>query len=133
MERYYLDTSIWLDFFEKRGKNSEIARKLIEKIIDNNILIIFSNLNILELRNLGYSFDEISNMISILKDRIRRAYISNEEKELAKKIALKKNIPEGDVLHAVLARNNEAILISNDLHFVKIKDIIEVRNPEEII
>ena len=96
-------------------------------------MIIFSNLNILELRNLGYSFDEISNMISILKDRIRRAYISNEEKELAKKIALKKNIPEGDVLHAVLARNNEAILISNDLHFVKIKDIIEVRNPEEII
>ena len=33
MKIYYLDTSIWLDFFEKRGKNGEAAFKLIRKII----------------------------------------------------------------------------------------------------
>ena len=31
-DRFYLDTSVWLDFYLKRGKNGEIAKKLIKII-----------------------------------------------------------------------------------------------------
>jgi len=55
MIKYYLDTSILLDFYEKRGINSEIALVLINKIIKSDILVIYSDLHILELKKLGYN------------------------------------------------------------------------------
>ena len=58
-EDFYLDTSIWLDFFEKRGQNGEAAFKLITMIIDDNLKIAYSDLNVKEFKNLGYTKNEI--------------------------------------------------------------------------
>jgi len=30
---FYFDTSIWIDIYEKRGYNGEVAKKLMEKVI----------------------------------------------------------------------------------------------------
>jgi len=52
-EKFYFDTSIWLDFLEKRDgpglPKGTWAKELIEKIIKNNDKILFSDINILEL------------------------------------------------------------------------------------
>ena len=39
----------------------------------------------------------------------------------------------GDAMHAILSRNNEAILVSRDRDFQRLKYIIEVRSPEDLL
>ena len=56
--KYYFDTSIWLDFFEKRDEpnfpKGTWAKELINKIIKEDDKILFSDNNLLELINIGY-------------------------------------------------------------------------------
>lgn len=59
--------------------------------------------------------------------------IEKEEKEIAKKLAIQRDVPRGDSLHAILSRDNEAQLISRDEHFERLKDITVAEKPEEII
>ena len=46
VERYYLDTSIWLDFFENRNEpnmpKGDWAHNLLERITKNNDKAIYS-------------------------------------------------------------------------------------------
>ncbi len=39
MNRYYLNNSILLDYYEKRGLRGEVAKKFLEKIVKDNALI----------------------------------------------------------------------------------------------
>lgn len=130
---YYLDTSIWLDVYEKRGKNGEEALRFLEKIIGRDCILLYSALHIKELKYLGYSFDEIAEMFSFAKKNLRKVHIYKQEKEQAKKLALKRKISQGDALHAILSRNNEAQLISRDIDFENIRDIVIAKKPEEIL
>ena len=131
-KKFYFDTSIWLDFLEKRGKNGEIVFKLINKIIEENQTILYSSLIIKELKNLGYFLTEINNIFSIAKQHnLRIIHINKEQLNEMRKLALQKNIPKRDALHAVLARDNEAHLITRDYHFQKLKDIITPKLPED--
>jgi len=132
-ERYYFDTSIWLDFFEKRDYNGEKAKELLEKIIKTNSVILYSELNIRELKHLGYSFDEVKNLFMPIRSITQRVHIHSEDIELAKKLNVKRKLPKGDALHALLARNNEAQLISRDKHFEKLRDIAIAKKPEDAI
>ena len=133
-ERFYLDTSIWLDFLEKRGKHGESALKLIEKIILDGDIILYSFNVIHELKNLGYSAEEISELMSIAKpDNIKNVNINKLQLDEAKKLALERNIPRRDAFHAVIVRDNEAILITRDYHFQKLKDIAIPKLPEDFI
>jgi len=47
-EKYYLDTSIWLDLFENRNEpnlpKGELAHKLFNKITENNDKLFYSDL-----------------------------------------------------------------------------------------
>jgi predicted nucleic acid-binding protein len=55
IDEYYFDTSIWLDFYEKRGKNGEVALELINKIIRGEKVIFYSDIVVRELKRLGFS------------------------------------------------------------------------------
>ena len=133
-EEFYLDTSIWLDFYEKRGKNGELALKLILKIINQNLKVAYSDLHIKEFKNLGYSQNEINSILSIVKpNNIKHVHIYREQKEEAKKTARHRNVPEGDALHAILCRDNNLQLISRDIDFEKLKDVSKAKLPEDFI
>lgn len=133
-EDFYLDTSIWLDFHEKRGANGEAALKLILKIINEDLKVGYSDLHIKELKNLGYLQNEINLIFSIVKpNNVKHVHIYREQKEEAKKIARQRNIPRKDALHAILARDNNLQLISRDEHFEKLKDITRCKLPEDFI
>ena len=131
---FYFDTSIWLDFYEKRGKNGELALKLILKIIDEDLKIAYSDLHIKEFKYLGYTQNEIDSILRVIKqNNIKRVHIYREQKEEAKKLAIQRNVPKKDALHVILARDSNLQLISRDYHFEKLKDITIAKKPEDFI
>lgn len=132
--RFYFDTSIWLDFYEKRGKNGGVALKLIKKIIEKDWMILYSDLTLRELKKLYYSLDEINNMFNIVKPRnLRKIHIYKEENEESIKLSYLRKVPRGDALHAIVARDNDVYFISRDYHFNKLKDITIPKLPEDFI
>lgn len=44
---YYFDTSIWIDIYDKRGYNGEVAKKLMEKIILQDDFVLYSDVVVL--------------------------------------------------------------------------------------
>lgn len=130
---YYLDTSIWLDYYEKREKNGLIALNLINKIVNDDSIIIYSDLHIKELKGLGFSFEEINQIIKIAKPKnVKLVHINREQLNEANKLAYSYAVPKRDALHAILARDNEAILVATDRHFRKLLHIVQFKTPEKI-
>lgn len=137
MTIYYLDTSIWLDYYENRtdGKNKfgEFATKLIKQIIGNSDTVIISDYIINELL-FRYDFEDLQYIFEIANTKIIGRVKTNPAQILeASKISDKRRVPLGDAIHAILARDNKAILVSRDQHFYKLKDIAEAKKPEDLI
>ena len=135
--KHYLDTSIWLDFFENRNEpnlpKGDWAHKLLDKITKNNDKVIYSDNNIYELNIVGYSTYELDNMLQPLKPIL--IFVESTEKQIskAKDLSLKRNIPKRDALHALIARDNKSILVTLDRHFQKIRDIVKPKRPQDLI
>ena len=128
-----LDTSILLDAYEKRGVNGEITLKLILKLIKEEAIIILSDLHIKELKDLNYSLNEINAIFQMFKlGEIKRVHINRNNLKESKQLASQKNIPKGDVLHAIISRDNDAIMISRDKHF-KLLRFIETKMPKDLL
>ncbi|MDP7323805.1 MAG: PIN domain-containing protein [Candidatus Woesearchaeota archaeon] len=133
-EDFLFDTSIWIDIHENRGLNGESVKKLIKRIIENDQIVIYSDLNIGEFKHLGYSKEEINCILSIAKpNNLQRTHIFPKQVKEATILARKREIPKKDALHAILARDNNLQLITRDTHFNKLKDIALTKKPEDII
>tara|TARA_Y100000310_G_scaffold190615_1_gene190614 strand:- start:18243 stop:18644 length:402 start_codon:yes stop_codon:yes gene_type:complete len=131
---YYFDTSIWIDIYLKRGYNGEMAIRLMEKIIENDDIIIFSDVVLFELKKIGFSKYEIDQILSCAKpDHIKRIYSKASQLKAASRIAKKRSIPLRDAAHAILARDYYAQLVSLDWDFNKLKDITKIKKPEELL
>ena len=136
-KRFYFDTSIWLDFFEARDEanlpKSKWAGELIRKIVIDNDTIIFSDNNMTEFNNIGYSGFEIEELLEALKPNL--IFVESTSKQIgrSKDLAQKRDIPKRDALHALIARDNNAILITLDEHFDKLIDITKSHKPKEFI
>jgi len=136
-DKYYIDASIWIDLYEDRkGYNNEplgdFAWKLFASIKASKGNIIISDFLLRELEA-NYSTEEINGMMRHFEDIIERVFLSKNQKDEAKIIALKRNLPPGDVIHAIIARDNKFILITRDKHFKELADISRSYKPEEII
>ena len=91
-------------------------------------------MHIKEFKYLNYTQDEINSILRIIKpNNIKRIHIYKEQKEEAKKLAIQRDVPKKDALHAILARDNNLQLISRDHHFDRLKDIITIKLPEDFI
>ncbi len=136
-KRYYLDTSIWLDFFEKRNEpnlpKGTWAIKLIEKILKENSKILYSDLTMIELGSTGYSIYELEDMLLPFKAQLIFVEASKIEIGKGRDLSQKREIPKGDTIHALIARNNHAILVTLDEHFQKLADITKPHKPQELI
>ena len=136
-EKFYFDTSIWLDFLEKRNEpnlpKGEWAKKLVERIINSNNKILFSDVNMLELGGVGYSEFEIEELIEGFQGLL--IYIESSESEIgkARDLSQKRDVPKQDALHALIARDNKSILVTLDSHFKKLEDISKPHSPKEFI
>ena len=133
-KKYYLDSCIWRDYFENRSDKfrplGDWAFRLIRKIIEENNLFIFSDHLISELEK-QYSSEKLNKFFEIIPEQLI-IKIKTTEKQAKEAFILKSklNIPFGDTLHAILARDNEAILVSRDKHFYELGNI---KKPEDLI
>ncbi len=139
IKKYLFDTCIWRDHYENRfgpqGRPlGDYASNLFMKVIRNKDILLFSEFIIGELKN-DFGEEEINEMLNVLfiAGILKKVDASEADYKEAKKIGLERNLPIGDVLHAILARNNGAILVSQDNHCQQLKDIAEVKKPEQII
>lgn len=82
---------------------------------------------------MGFSNHERNNILAVAKDNLERIHIYKEQTKEARKLARERNVPLKDALYAVLARDNQLQLISNDEHFNKLKDITKAKKPEGVI
>ena len=135
--KYLIDTSIWVGLYENRnGYHDEplgdFAFKLFCMIKAKEDKIVITDLTIRELE-MNYSMPEIKGMMKPFENILEKLVVSTEQRDEAKKIASERNLPKGDVLHAILARDNNYILISRDKHFKQLIDISAHNKPEEII
>jgi|SRR3989338_370761 len=136
-EKYYVDTSIWMDLLEDRkGFNDEplgdYALKLFTMIKAKNHKLVLSDLLIRELES-NYSIEEINGMVLPFKKIIEKVFVTKEQRDEAKKIAEERDLPPGDALHAIVARDHNFIIVTRDKHFKNLTDITRHYKPEEII
>jgi len=134
-EKYYIDPSIWMDYYEDRlsgnKKIGEYAFKLLCKLLALEVKIVVSNYILKELERF-YSYEQIRGFTSPFERVMEQVSITQEQIKESKILALERNIPKGDALHAIIARDNNAIVISRDHHFEKIPDVCKCVKPEEI-
>jgi predicted nucleic acid-binding protein len=93
--------------------------------------ILISRLVCLELGDIS---EETLNKIMVeMRIRLETVPIAQIQINEARSIAQKRNILPNDVLHALLARDNQAILITRDRHFGELADIVLDEKPENVI
>jgi len=139
-KRYYLDTCIWRDHYENRygpqGRPlGDYAAKLFAKIMKDKAIIIFSTHIIHEMKK-AFAPEEIEEMFQILflLNILKKTEITKKDWEQARKIAQERHVSKSDSLHAILARKNNATLITQNLKdFEKFRDIITIKRPEDIV
>ncbi len=139
LKKFYLDTCIWLDYFEDRkdGLNplGEFAFQFLKKCEKQNCCIIVSDAVVFELQA-RLSKENLAEVFSLFRKIIIKVVaapeqVSDARKEWKKR---KKKVPFKDVLHAVIARDNNAVLVTRDMHFFyELSSIVEAKKPESII
>mgnify|MGYP001617115844 CR=1 FL=1 len=136
-KKFYLDTSIWRDYFEDRKDNmkplGEFAFQFLKNCEKHNCLVLYSEFVVYELRR-DYSNEKIVQVFSSFQEFLEIVEISNAQRLESRQLAEQKNDShESDILHAILARDNNSILITRDFHFEALRDIVEIMVPEEVI
>ncbi|MBI4450527.1 type II toxin-antitoxin system VapC family toxin [Candidatus Woesearchaeota archaeon] len=135
--RYYLDTSIWRDFFEERDEpnfpKTTIAHQLLVKTVLNDCHIIVSDMVVCELESAGYAQAEVENLFAPLKPVLLFVEATEKQVGKAKDLAAKRDVPKGDALHALIARDQKAVLVTYDGDFQKLLDIAKAKTPRELI
>ena len=59
--------------------------------------------------------------------------IKKEQFQEAAKLKRERKLPFADVLHAIIARDNGAVMVTRDVHFEDFEDIVMIRKPEDLI
>lgn len=136
--RFYLDTAIWRDYFEDRRDGirplGEFAFQFLKKCIESGAEILVSDAVIFELEA-RLSKERVKEIFSSFRSIIRKVAADVGQVSEARKEWQKRNkaLPFKDALHAIIARDNNAVLVARDNHFFDmLTSIVEVKKPEEI-
>jgi predicted nucleic acid-binding protein len=134
--KYYLDSAIWRDLHEGREDRfrplGEWAFELLRKIRISRDKVIYSKLIVDEL-SVAYDKETITKLFQNTTEMLQRVEINENQVREAARLSKKYNIPFGDALHGILARDNDAIMVTRDHHFEKLNNIVSVKKPEDLI
>ncbi|MBU2477368.1 type II toxin-antitoxin system VapC family toxin [Candidatus Micrarchaeota archaeon] len=135
-KKFYLDTCIWIDYLEDRKNGikplGELAFQFLRKCRKEKSTIIVSDVMRKELYK-HIAKEEIEKRLLDFSDLIIEVKHSQEQFDEAHLfwVKTKKEFPQADILHAIISRDQKAVLISRDKHFAEI-DIVEFHFPEEL-
>ncbi len=143
MTSYYIDTCIYLNLWQKEVSFSgvkywEIAKKLFEFIEEKNCMIYYSGFILNELKFILNKKD-FENKKDLFKNMINFKKIILDESELneVRKIENETNFEVSfyDIIHMILARKTNSVLITRDKRLMKIakKYNVGVSLPENVI
>jgi len=137
-EKYYIDTLIWRDYYENRKDRfrplGEWAFEFFKKAMMEDCLIFYSDFVEDELRK-DYDVKKIKEIFTVI-DKIqllKRVEVQPVQLKEAAKISKERNVPFGDALHAIIARDVGATVITRDHHFEDLQDIASSKKPEDLI
>lgn len=77
--------------------------------------------------------EQINGIFKPFEKLLDKIFVTKNQKNETIKISLERNVPKGDALHAIAARDNNLILITRDNHFRLLQDISKHYKPEELI
>ena len=135
----YVDTNIYIDFFENRTEGfkpfGELARQLFDRALDCEFKIIVSQVVVEEIKDNGYT-DVFNDFLNNLKSRnkILPAVFTNKDRIKANELKDLRKTPYKDTCHVILAQkvNAECLITRNIKDYENISDIIFVTLPELI-
>ncbi len=137
-KRFYLDTAIWRDYFEDRSDGirplGEFAFQFLKKCTETGAEILVSDTVLFELEA-RLSKERVREVFSSFRSVIRKVTANAGQVSEARKEWQNRNkaLPFKDVLHAIIARDNNAVLVARDNHFFDMLiSIVEVEKPEGI-
>jgi predicted nucleic acid-binding protein len=134
-KKFYLDTSIWRDYFEDRKDSlrplGEFAFQFLKNCAMYNCQIFYSEVVLFELG--GFSKELVLEKLSFFQNLLLKIPVSIVQMKEAKQISAERNLATNDVLHAILARDNNATLITRDAHFKELFDVVDSKAPEEAL
>lgn len=136
-EKYYIDACIWRDFHENREDKfrplGEWAFFLFRMIRETKSKVLYSDLVIKELST-AYDEKSIKEIFNIIEQEglLEKVKISKEQIQEAVRLKRERKLPFPDLLHAILARDNGAIMVTRDVHFEEFEDIATLRKPEDL-
>ncbi|MBU2637418.1 MAG: PIN domain-containing protein [Nanoarchaeota archaeon] len=136
-ERYYVDTQIWRDYYENRKDRfrplGEWALRFFNQSVEQRDIIFYSGIVIDELKK-QYDIEQIKKIFRIIPAKLlQKLATTTEQFHEALRLKAERKVPLGDAFHAVVARDNNAIVISRDRHFLLLEDIAPHKKPEELI
>ncbi len=118
--KFYLDTAIWRDYFEDRKDNmrplGEFAFRFLKSCEKKGNTVLYSALVVEELES-HYSKERVVEVFFYFRHMLAEVRISDGQISEARKIAPStQGTHLKDALHAVLARDNAAIMVARDKH-----------------
>lgn len=137
IEKYYIDTCIWIDLYEDReGYNGEplgeYAVTFLSSLQKKKAKIVITDILLKELQQF-YTDEQIRGMFFLFTPLIEKVVGSQNQFEEARNLALERNLPKGDALHAILSRDYSFFFITRDKDFRKLTDITQTYTPEQLI
>jgi len=132
--KYYVDTCIWIDYWENRQDNlrplGEFALKFFTNLEDEDI-VYYSDLTLKELNN-RYSDDVIAEVFKVVECELIHLETYKSQLHTATIIARTGLMHWTDALHATLAKEADALLITRDKQILN-SGFARTFRPEELI
>ncbi|MFH1225198.1 MAG: PIN domain-containing protein [Candidatus Diapherotrites archaeon] len=132
--RFYLDTAIWMDYFGARGNGirplGDLAFRFLKDCEKHKCKVLYSDIVLKELK--GVPKERLEEAFSSFRGIILKVAFSEAQAKEAERISEERQLPFNDAFHAIIARDNFALMVTRDRHFGELSDIVESRAPEEI-
>lgn len=139
MTKIYVDTNVYLDYFEGRTDYmrplGDFAYEVFQRTLSCEFTIVFSSLILDELEH-NIKSERIADLLLELEDKnkIIKIVPKREEREIARKIVKERNTPFNDTLHALLAKNSgsDYFITRNIKDFLELQDFVKILLPEHL-
>lgn len=139
MTKIYVDTNVYLDYFEGRTDYmrplGDFAHEVFQRTLSCEFTIILSGLVVKEILN-NRDEEQMYDLINELKEKnkIIKTKATFEDKEKAGQIVKQKRTSFPDTLHAVIAQRMgaEYLVTRNIQDFVELQEMTKIVLPEHL-